>query len=119
MSASVATITHPIALCAYVVAVVFGLLAKRWNSRSRRPQDRQLFYLAASVAILALAGGLFLAWRQSSRLRPAPQPAPVVQSSSGSQSPNIQSSGNGSVTVHYGDTPQPKQQQTKPAENKQ
>jgi hypothetical protein len=109
----VANITNPIALCAYVVAAVFGLLAKRWNSRSKKPHDRHLFYLAASVAVLALAGGLFLAWWQSPRPQPPPQPAPVVQSSSGDQSPNIQSSGNGSVTVEYGDKPKPKQQPEK------
>lgn len=114
MSMSVSTITDPIALCAYVVAAVFGLLAKKWSNKNKRPQDRQLFYLAASVAVLALAGGLFLAWQRIPRPQPAPQSAPVVQSSSGSQSPNIQSSGSGAVTVQYG----AKTENTKPAEKK-
>jgi hypothetical protein len=111
MPASVASVTNPIALCAYVVAVVFGLLARKWNSRGEKPGDRRIFYLAASVAIMALAGGLFLAWRGNVRPNPVPPAGPVVQQSSGDQSPNISTSGNGSVTLKYGDKHQPKKQE--------
>jgi len=71
MSISVSAITDPIALCAYVAALVFGMSAKRWNSKSKQPRARRLFYLAASVAVLAPAGGMFPARQRS----PRPQPA--------------------------------------------
>lgn len=96
----VATITDPIALCAYVVAAVFGLLTLKWNPKSDRPRDRQLFYFAVTVSFVALFGGLFLAWRKSSATTPTP--SPVVQSSSGSLSPNVNSSGSGTVIVQGG-----------------
>jgi hypothetical protein len=101
MGSIVATITDPIALCAYVVAAIFGLLTLKWNPKSDRSRERQLFYFAVAISFVALFGGLFLAWHKS----PAPTPTtpgPVVQSSSGNQSPNVNSSGSGSITVQSG-----------------
>ncbi len=121
-------ITHPIALCAYVLALVFGLLAKKWNSRNssgRYGLDRQLFRLAVFVSVTALAGGLILAWHQTERTSASvTEPeiksaatggpnaggtaAPVgPQSTTGTNSSNVQNSGSGSVTVQYGNALNP------------
>ncbi len=108
MATPIAAITNPIALCAYVVCAVFGLLARHWNSRGDRPRDRRLFYLAAFLAVGALAGGLSLAWHQTAKPpQPGPPAGPVVQQSSGDQSPNINSSGSGAVSVQIGNPPPP------------
>jgi hypothetical protein len=119
MRGTAAVITHPIALCAYVVALVFGLIARKWNSRSRRKRDQQLFYLAVSLSVVALVGGLFLAWSQLPKpvseptARATPEKAiNQSQTSLGDQSPNVSSSGNGSVTVQIG--PPTANQPTKP-----
>lgn len=119
MTIPIATITNPIALCAYVLCAVFGLLARHWNAPGTRPQDRkqsrQLFYLAAFLSIAALAGGLSLAWHQTAK---PPQPtaptAPVLQQSTGDQSPNINSSGSGTVSVQIGNAPPAKPDPAKP-----
>ena len=118
-------ITHPIALCAYVLALVFGLLAKKWNSSGRDVLDRQLFRLAVFVSVTALTGGLILAWHQTERTsasvtepaiksaaldRPNPggTTAPVgPQSTTGTNSSNVQNNGSGSVTVQYGNALNP------------
>ena len=118
MTAGVGMITHPIALCAYVLALVFGLLAKMLNARRDKALDRQLFRLAVFVSVTALLGGLFLAWYQTARggsgdaVSPAaasPRPAgtsppsvTATQTSTGANSPNIQNTGGGSVTVQTG-----------------
>jgi hypothetical protein len=116
MAGTIATITQPIALCAYVISAVFGLLAKKWNSRSDRPRDRQLFYLAVTLSVAALGGGLLLAWHQLSKPALSTAPGPVVQSSSGEQSPNVNSSGSGAVTFQSGTAPAPPPE--KPEEKK-
>jgi len=107
MTGTVAAITSPIALCAYVISATFGLLAKKWNSKSDKPRDKQLFYLAAALSVVALSGGLFLAWHQLPKPAPPPPPCRVVQSSSGNQSPNVNSCGSGTVTVQSGAAPAP------------
>ena len=43
MAVDVGFITHPIALCSYVLSLVFGLLAKRWKAKSERESDKNLF----------------------------------------------------------------------------
>jgi hypothetical protein len=116
MVTSTAVITHPIALCAYVISAVFVLLTKKWNPKSDKPRDRQLFYLAATVAIVALVGGLSLAWQQIQRKSRLAVPIPVNQTSFGDQSPNVNSSGSGSVTVQTGNTSPPSS--AKPEEKK-
>jgi hypothetical protein len=110
-----AIITHPIALCAYVISLVFALLAKKWNSKSRTKQDRQLFYLASFLCVAALAGGLFLAWQQIPKSQPEqpkqasgpPAAGTDIQTSFGANSPNVKSSGSGAVTVQVGAAPTP------------
>src|ERR1700690_1586559 len=102
MRLNIAAITNPISLCAYVFSVVFGLLAKRWSAKSERPRDLWLRRLAGFLAITLVAGGLFLAWRQQSGSARQTPATTVVQSSSGNQSPNINSSGSGPVTVTSG-----------------
>jgi H+/Cl- antiporter ClcA len=103
MSGSATIITHPIALCSYVLSLVFGLLAKRWKARNQREEDRNLFRLAASLAAVALIGGLFLAWRQEApKSAPAGAPAAQIQISNGGQSPNV--SGAKDVTINYGNS---------------
>jgi hypothetical protein len=116
MAGTMAAITQPIALCAYVISAVFGLLARKWNSQGNRPRDRQLFYLAATLSLVALGGGLLLAWHQLPKPTLSTTPGPVVQSSSGDQSPNVNSSGSGEVTVQSGTAPAPPPE--KPKENK-
>jgi hypothetical protein len=107
MAGTIAAIANPYALCAFVISAVLGLLAKKWNSKSDRPRDRQLFYLALSFSAVALLGGLFLAWHQLAKpAQPTPS-GPVVQSSSGDKSPNVNSSGSGAVTVQTGTAPAP------------
>jgi hypothetical protein len=104
MTSSSAVITHPIALCAYVLFLVFGLLAKRWSASSHRRDDRALFWLAAGLGVLALAGGLTLAWRQTATPQGTASAAgasgrPSTQTTSGNNSAIISGSGN---MVNYG-----------------
>jgi glucan phosphoethanolaminetransferase (alkaline phosphatase superfamily) len=121
MAGAAGLITHPIALCAYVLSLVFGLLARMWSSKGRKSFHRQLFHLAVFVSVTALVGGLILAWYQTARApSSASEPAAknastsnptgsgatsvpaVSQTSSGPNSSNVQNSGSGSVTVQYG-----------------
>jgi hypothetical protein len=113
---TVSAITHPISLCAYVIAAVFGVLAKHWDSSSDRPRDRQLFYLAVTLSVVALGGGLFLGWKQIPSKSIGSVSVPITQTSFGDQSPNINSSGSGSVSVQNG--PAPAQTPVKPQEKK-
>lgn len=105
MAGTIATMTSPIALCAYVISAVFGLLARTWKSKNDGPRDRRLFYLAATLSVLALSGGLFLAWHQLAKPAPTTPSGTFTQSSSGDQSPNVNSSGSGAVTVQSGPAP--------------
>jgi hypothetical protein len=115
MTSSIATITNPISLCAYVLFVVFYFLAKKWKVESDKPHHRRLFQLMATLAVVSLAGGLFLAWRQQSNSAPWTTVTTVVQSSDGNQNANINSSGSGPVTVKI----DPAQQQSPaPADGK-
>jgi len=116
MKSSIAAITNPISLCAYALFLVFSLLAKKWNAKSDKSRDRRLFQLAAFLAIVSLAGGLFLAWRQQSSSAAQATATTVVQGSSGNQSPNINSPGSGPVTVQIGPAPPPSPAQ--PADGK-
>lgn len=124
MANTIGVITHPIALCAYVLFLMFGLAA-------RSEKNRHLFsWVAVSMAFVSLAGGLLLAWRQVEKAMPigpavvktaalttpvsVPQltPSPVthnikratngsVQTSHGAQSPNMSGVG-GNVDIRYG-----------------
>jgi hypothetical protein len=125
MAGPVGLITHPIALCAYVLSLVFGLLARMWNSKGNKNFNRQLFRLAVFVSVTALVGGLALAWYQSAHspsstaeppaknavnASPAGTTTPppsVSQSTSGPNSHNVQNSGTGTVTIQYGNPPNP------------
>jgi len=133
MSGAAGMITHPIALCAYVLSLVFGLLAKMWNRKGSKSFNRQLFRLAVFVSVTALVGGLVLAWYQTAHTTTSAAEAAgknsspngsagagtalpaVSQSTTGPSSPNVQNSGSGSVTVQYGEAPKPA---AKPAEKK-
>ena len=108
-------ITHPISLCAYVLLLAFGVVVKKKHNR--------FFYLAASLSVVALVGGLFLAWQQTNKspsssmsrtLENKKVESPSVadkknatvepttnQTSSGNQSPNI-SGTKGDVNVTFG-----------------
>jgi hypothetical protein len=99
MASPVNAITHPIALVAYVLSLVSGLLAKRWASRRKTPQDALVFYLFGGLCALALGGGLLLAWQQT---RKSDTPL-CEQESSGSQSPNV--CGSGDVKIIYNQPP--------------
>lgn len=126
MAGTAGLVTNPIALCAYALSLVFGLLAKMWNSKGSQSFSRPLFRLAVFVSVTALLGGLALAWYQTphapASMEPAqksaaaPAPAPqLTQSSSGANTANVQNSGSGSVTVQIGNSPNP---QDKPVEKK-
>lgn len=125
MAGGAGLITHPIALCAYVLSLVFGLLAKMWNSKAGRNVNRQLFRLAIFVSVTALVGGLVLAWYQTSRSpssaaeqtvknpsagspagTPSQQPS-VTQTTSKENSPNANNSGSGTISIQYGNPPNP------------
>ena len=128
---STAILTHPVALCAYVLSLVFGLLARRWDHGNRK-QDRQLFYVAVALSVTALVGGLLLAWQQAtmpdpnatrrSGQNPTALPATTLvsppeavkapptgnretttQNSKGDQSPNVNGT-SGNVTIEFGDS---------------
>jgi len=133
MAGTAGLITNPIALCAYALSLVFGLLAKMWNSKGSQNFSRSLFRLAVFVSVTALLGGLALAWYQtphspSAMAEPASRsaatnalpggtaaPQSVTQTTSGTNSPNVQNSGSGSVSVQIGNPPNP---QDKPPEKK-
>lgn len=104
MAASTTVITHPIALCSYVLSLVFGLLAKRLSARNQRASDQNLFRLSGCLAVIALVGGLFFAWNQTKTERMQPAASAVSsQVSHGAQSPNV--SGAKDVTITYGSAP--------------
>jgi hypothetical protein len=110
MTSTTSLITSPIALCAYVLSLVFGLLAKMWKSKHDKGFDRPLFRLAVFLSVTALVGGLTLAWYQTPRAAaPSASPPqagtaaiPNDQTSYGCQAPNVQNSSG--VTIQYGGT---------------
>jgi hypothetical protein len=124
MESVTSLITHPISLCAYILSLAFGLVAKK--------KDNRFFYLAASLSVVALVGGLFLAWQQTNKIpNPSIPRAPEKmsaatpsvenkkdpsveptsnQTSLGNQSPNI-SGTKGDVNVTFGN---PKSSSTEP-----
>jgi hypothetical protein len=63
LAQTTAIFSHPVALCAYVVFAAFGLLAKKWGAKPHQ-RANLLFYLAATLAIGALAGGLVISWKE-------------------------------------------------------
>ncbi len=99
MKTAIAVITQPLALCALVVSSAFASMAK-WSPRARNSQTQ--FYLMWSLAAVALIGGLFLAWQQLPKQTVEQSVKDVIQTSIGDQSPNVNSSGSGSVTVQVG-----------------
>jgi hypothetical protein len=58
----IAHITDPIALCAYVLFLIFGLMGRTWAGRTKK--DRRLFAVGATLACIVVLGGLLLAWRE-------------------------------------------------------
>lgn len=102
MSSLIAAITHPIQLCAFVLFLVASLLAKSWKSKIDARSGRVLFCLFILLAIASFSGGLYMTWRQLEKTATNAPPSSVVQTSSGANSPNINSSGSGSVAVQSG-----------------
>jgi hypothetical protein len=97
---SAATIKDPIALCAYALSLVFGLLARNWKSRSELPRDRKLFSLAVVLAIVSTIGGLTLAWLKTKPKidSTAGGPITVEQESCGDNASNNATIGGGTIT---------------------
>ena len=99
METAIAVITHPISLCAYVLSLAFGLVAKK--------KKAHFFYFAASLSVVALIGGLVLAWQQIDKNSEqgaikncVPAGSTTTQTSKGAQSPNI-SQTCGDVNLKY------------------
>jgi hypothetical protein len=105
LATDITAITNPISLCAFVFSAVITLLAHKWDSKHKTAQTRQLFFLTASLSILIVAGALLLALHQSHTSATPGASSTVEQRSHGDQSPNIDSSGTGSVSVQIGNAP--------------
>lgn len=102
-------VTQPLGLAGFALFLIFGLLARL----KRRDERRWLAPLAAGMAVLALAGGMILAYLKTPAPIPTSPPqtkaAPassqqqtnqVQQTSSGPGSPNVQGvQGNVTITV--------------------
>lgn len=117
MASLITAITQPIQLCAFALFVVASLLAKSWKSKIDTQSGKRLFYIFIILGVTAFSGGLYMTWRQMEKTTILPSSGSVVQSSSGDNSPNVNSSGNGAVTVQIGkpETNPP----SKPPEKKQ
>jgi hypothetical protein len=53
-------VTHPLGLVAFVLALIFGVVGAKWKSHNRP----WLLPAAIGVAVIAMLGGLFLAYMQ-------------------------------------------------------
>ena len=123
MPSTIAVVTHPLAFCAYVLFLIFGLAASKQKNR------QHFSWAAVFMAFVALAGGLSLAWRQVEKSMPtetasaksdgtiAKAPASIpeptiapptrkatnhsIQTSLAAQSPNV-SDVSGNVGIRYG-----------------
>jgi hypothetical protein len=105
-------LVHPLGLVGYVLSLLFGSLSRV----RRRDERRWILPLTLALAIIALLGGLGLAYRDvSGKVRqtvivPAPKPEPTLQqqndhpqqSSTGNNSPNLQGI-QGNVKLAYGE----------------
>jgi hypothetical protein len=105
MSEWTKVVTSPLGLAGFALFLVFGYLAKVKNKDERR----WVSPAAVLVSLIALVGGLFLAYRQtpgvaspaqtSGKAAIAPQaPKKVQQISTGDGSPNVDGV-NGNVTI--------------------
>jgi hypothetical protein len=103
-------LVHPIGLAGYALCLVFGLFAKL----KQRNERHWLFRAAISMALIALVGGLTLAYvevkssdlgasqpaRESSKPSSQQQINQIQQTSTGQGSPNIQGvQGNITLTI--------------------
>jgi len=109
MSGWTRVVTNPLGLVGFALFLVFGYLAKV----RRNDERRWLSPAAVALAVLALVGGLLIAYKQLPQ--PSPQPAQttqpqlpakqqtnsdVQQTSTGEGSPNVQSvQGDVNITV--------------------
>jgi hypothetical protein len=81
-------VTHPLGLAGFALFLVFGYLA-----RAKRNDERRWLSPAAVVlALVALAGGLLIAYRQAPQ--PAPLPVQAAQPQSAPQPPAKQQTNN-------------------------
>jgi hypothetical protein len=100
-------VTHPLGLAGFALFLVFGCLARA----KRNDERRWLSPAAVILALVALVGGLLIAYRQAPKPAPQPiqaiQPQPpakqqsnskVQQTSTGEGSPNVQGV-QGDVTI--------------------
>ena len=100
-------VTHPLGLAGFALFLVFGYLARAKQNAERR----WLSPAALALAVIALAGGLLIAYKQIPK--PSPQPIQTIQiqppakqqtsgnvqqTSTGEGSPNLQGV-QGDVTI--------------------
>ncbi len=87
-------VVHPLGLAGYALACVFGLLAK-FGPIAQYPW---LVPVAIAMAIVALIGGLLVAWRQVASSPPGH--SQLHQQTQGPQSPTI-ANVKGHVSIDY------------------
>lgn len=105
-------VTEPLGLAGFALFLVFGVLSRMKTSKERR----WLGPLASAMAVLALAGGLGLAYLKTTA---APQPPPkarvpqtnnVQQTTTGKGSPIVQGvHGDVTITVDQSEGTRPEQ----------
>lgn len=83
MSEWIKVVTHPLGLVGFVLFLIFGLLAKA----KYRAERRWLYPAAVAFAMVALLGGLGLAYFQVRGSMPAVQPQAVQAPSPSQQGP--------------------------------
>lgn len=117
----VKVLIHPLGLTGYALFLLFGLMARA----KRRNERRWILPVTLLGACMALAGGIGLAYRDTSRTAQDPvkslsaaspsmaqqpqQDERIQQRSSGANSPNVQGT-EGDVTFTYGTDSQPGEQ---------
>src|SRR5690348_15137298 len=100
-------VTNPLGLAGYALFLVFTYIA-----RIKRPAERHwMSRVAAILAVLSVAGGLYLSARQMSQVAKSPNAAPqqqntkVQQSTTGAGSPAVQGvQGDVTITVDQSNT---------------
>jgi hypothetical protein len=91
-------VVHPLGLAGYALACIFGLLAK-FGPTAQYPW---LAPVAVGMAVVALLGGLLIAFRQNGKpAKPKDGVATVTQTTEGDQSPAI-ANVTGQVSLNYG-----------------
>jgi hypothetical protein len=107
-------VTEPLGLAGFALFLVFGVLS-RLKAKDER---RWLGPLASTMAVLALAGGMVLAYLKTGAIpQPAPKPQPaqaqtntVQQTTTGKGSPIVQGvQGDVSITLDQSEGTTPKQ----------